>query len=257
MCLGLNVIACILIKSRDNAVKPTIKVFDKAIWTSFGCVSIIAWAMFTMFGYVTLMYNLGDFTRSLGYDSHHASTVSTMTAVGIIYGRPIVGVLGDKIGPCNITIIASWITALLAFAMWIPCRNYATVIVFSLFEGSLMGTMWVTLASLAASITGLKRMRAMLSAIWVSAGVFGFASPIIGIALKAGGKARPEQYQHPAIFVGLCYFMAGVVVLILKGWLIKRNELIGGAREGDKLLSVRVPFGQGLKEVFRFRLCKV
>ncbi|GMF02093.1 unnamed protein product [Ambrosiozyma monospora] len=56
MCLGLNVIACILIKSRDNAVKPTIKVFDKAIWTSFGCVSIIAWAMFTMFGYVTLIW---------------------------------------------------------------------------------------------------------------------------------------------------------------------------------------------------------
>ncbi|GMG35809.1 unnamed protein product [Ambrosiozyma monospora] len=257
MSLGLNVIACLLIKSRDNVVKPVIKVFDKSIWTSFGCLSIFAWTMFTMFGYVTLMYNLGDFTRSLGYDSHHASIVSTMTAVGIIYGRPIVGILGDKFGPCNITIISSWLTALLAFAMWIPCRNFATVVVFSLFEGSLMGTMWVTLAAMAASIAGLQRMMAMLSAIWVSAGVFGFASPIIGLALKEGGTPRPEQYQHPAIFVGLCYFMAGVVVVVLKGWLIKRNELIGGAREGDKLLTVRVPFGQGLKEALRFRLCRV
>ncbi|GME83504.1 unnamed protein product [Ambrosiozyma monospora] len=85
MCAVLNCVALCLIKSRNKHIKPIYKVFDTQIWTNFGCICLILWEMFTLFGYVTLMYNLGDFTRSLGYDSKHASTVSTMTSVGIIY----------------------------------------------------------------------------------------------------------------------------------------------------------------------------
>ncbi|KAG0681783.1 hypothetical protein C6P40_005399, partial [Pichia californica] len=131
ICVGLNILALCLVKSRNSSIKPVYKVYDRLVWKNFGCQCLVIWIMFTLFGYVVLMYNLGDFTRSLGYSSHQASIVSTMVAVGIIYGRPSVGRVGDIIGPINVTICASWLVALFCWAMWIPCRNYATAIVFA------------------------------------------------------------------------------------------------------------------------------
>lgn len=254
MCLGLNLIALVLVKSRNATIKPVFKVYDRLVWRNFGCLCLVSWIMFTLFGYVVLMYNLGDFTRSLGYTSQQASVVSTMVAVGIIYGRPIVGYIGDKIGPINVTIIASWLVALFTLTMWIPCRNYATAIVFAMFVGSLMGTIWLTMAGINASITGLKKFGIAMSVSWVASGIFGFVSPVLGIALKKTGPNRPEQYQPTAIFTGLCYFMAGVSLLIVRGWLIARNCKIAEKSKlsEDDILRIKVPMAEILHNMFKY-----
>lgn len=251
ICIGLNLISLCLIKSRNDKIKPVFKVYDKLVWRNFGCICLVVWIMFTLFGYVVLMYNLGDFTRSLGYSSQEASVVSTMVAVGIVYGRPIVGKIGDMIGPINVTIIASWLVSLFTFSMWIPCRNYATAIVFAMFVGSLMGTIWLTMSSINASIVGLKKFGIAMSVSWVAVAVFAFASPIIGISLKKDGPSNPEQYQPASIFVGLCYFMAGVSLIIVRGWLISRNKYIDEESEDeDDVLRIKVPINETMKNLF-------
>ncbi|GMM32538.1 hypothetical protein DAMA08_052830 [Martiniozyma asiatica (nom. inval.)] len=258
MGIGLNCIALLIIKSRNSSIKPVYKVYDKLIWTSFGCHCMFLWVMFTSFGYVVLMYNLGDFTRSLGYSSKQASIVSTMVAVGIIYGRPIIGRLGDKIGPINITMICSWIVTIFTLGMWIPCRNFATAFVFALIVGSMMGTIWLTMATVCASIVGLKKFGIGMSLCWVATGVFGFCSPIIGISLKKDGPVNPEQYQPAAIFVGLCYFMAGFCLYILRSWVACRNEQIAELGDGEEhMLSVKIDYGKVLKGILKPRMSKV
>ncbi|GMM28688.1 Mch2 protein [Martiniozyma asiatica (nom. inval.)] len=250
MSLGLNCIALLLIKSRNASIKPVFKVYDRAVWTCFGTLCLVLWIMFTLFGYVVLMYNLGDFTRSLGYSTEEASVVSTMVAVGIIYGRPSVGKVGDIIGPINVTIAASLLVALFSWAMWIPCRNYATAIVFAMFVGSLMGTIWLTMATITASIIGLRKFGIAMSVCWIATGVFGFVSPIIGLSLKKNGPASPTQYQPASIFVGLCYFMAGLCLYILRSWIIQRNQIVKEMKDDDVLtdhLDVKV----GFKNVFK------
>lgn len=254
MCTGLNLISLFLIKSRNASIKPVFTIYDKLVWRNFGCFCLMIWIMFTLFGYVVLMYNLGDFTRSLGYGSEEASVVSTMVAVGIIYGRPSVGKIGDIIGPINVTIIVSWLVALFTWAMWIPCRNYATAIVFALFVGSLMGTIWLTMASINASIVGLKKLGIAMSISWIATGIFGFASPIIGIALKKNGKTSPTQYLPASIFVGLCYFMAGVTLVIVRGWLIARNKHVVEDIEGeDDVLRIRVSFKETISNICSYQ----
>lgn len=251
MCVGLNLLSLMMVKSRNTSIKPVFKVYDRLVWRNFGCLCLVIWIMFTLFGYVVLMYNLGDFTRSLGYSSEQASVVSTMVSVGIIYGRPSVGRVGDMIGPVNVTICASWLVALFTWAMWIPCRNYATAIVFAMFVGSLMGTIWLTMASINASIVGLKKFGIAMSISWIATGAFGFASPIIGIALKKNGPQNPTQYQPAAIFVGLCYFMAGVALLVVRGWLISRNSQVNEELEDeDDLLKISVAWKDTLSNMF-------
>jgi MFS family permease len=254
MCLGLNVISLCLIKSRNNKIKPVFKVYDKKVWTNFGCICLIFWIMFTQLGYVVLLYNLGDFTRSLGYSSEQASVVGTMVSVGIIYGRPIVGKIGDVIGPVNVTIAASWLVALFSLAMWIPCRNYATAIVFAMFVGSLMGTIWLTMATMNAAIIGLKKYGIAMSISWIACGIFGFVSPIIGIALKKNGPQSPLQYQPASIFVGLSYFMAGVILVFVRGWLIARNSKVNDELETeDDVIEIKVSMKETIKNMLAYQ----
>lgn len=253
---GLNCIAFFLLKTRNDHIKPVFKVYDRLVWGSFGYFCLFFWVMFTLLGYVVLMYNLGDFTRSLGYSSTDASTVSTMVAVGIIYGRPAIGRIGDIIGPINITIIASWFVALFTWAMWIPCRNLATVIVFALMVGSLMGTIWVTMAPISAHIFGLKKLGIAMSVCWICVGIFGFVSPIIGLALKKNGPTSPTQYQPPAIFVGCCYFVAGLALYILRSWVLQRNAKLDEDSTEDDLLLIRVPLKDVAYGCINFKMGK-
>lgn len=235
ICIVLSSVASFMMKSRDTQIKPVYKVYDKLVWANFGVIMMMLWSIFTLLGYVTLMYNLADFTRSLGYSSKQASTVATMTSVGIIYGRPAVGYVADIIGPVQATILASWIVGLLSFAMWIPCRNYATALVMALFQGSLMGTIWLTSSSLMGAVVGLRKFGIGMSISMVIVGISGFASPIVGIALKADGATSPTQYRHPAIFVGCVYFAASFALCILRAWLIAREKAFQESGKENRL----------------------
>ncbi|GMM28686.1 Esbp6 protein [Martiniozyma asiatica (nom. inval.)] len=250
MSLGLNCIALLLIKSRNASIKPLYKVYDRQVWSCFGTLCLFLWMMFSLLGYAILKFTLADFTKTLGYSTHDASVVSTMVSVGFIFGRPLVGQVGDIIGPINATIGASWLVALFSWAMWIPCRNYATAIVFALFVGSLMGTFLFTMATITASVIGLRKLGSGMAVCWIATGVFGFVSPIIGLSLKKNGPASPTQYQPASIFVGLCYFMAGVCLYILRSWIIQRNQIVKEMKDDDVLtdhLDVKV----GFKNVFK------
>ncbi|KGK35279.1 hypothetical protein JL09_g5571, partial [Pichia kudriavzevii] len=72
---------------------------------------------------------------------------------------------------------------------------------------------------------------------WITSSVFGILAPVIGIALKKDGPISPTQYQPASIFVGLCYFMAGVSLVIVRCWLIARNEAGKGKHDDDLLAT--------------------
>ncbi|QPG76409.1 hypothetical protein FOA43_003798 [Brettanomyces nanus] len=251
ICIVLNLIAVMMVKARDEHIKPIFKIYDKKVFSSFGCMVMMVWEMFTLLGYVTLMYTLGDFTRSLGYGAQQGSIVSTMVSVGIIYGRPIVGQFADIFGPVQTAILASWLTSLLVFAMWLPCKNYATAIAFALLEGSIMGTIWITMPTINGEVIGLQKFGIGMSLTWIAVGSSGLVSPIISIALKSSTSEGRSQYRDPTIFVGCCYFGAGLTLCVLRGWIIVRNELTPNLNSEKETLKVRVPPKQALRGFFR------
>lgn len=257
MCFVLNICALMMIKSRNSEIKPVYKLYDKKVFHTFGSQVMMVWEVFSLFGYVVLMYNLGDFTRAMGYSSQQGSIVSTMVAVGIVYGRPIAGELADIIGPIHLSIITSWLVGIFALVWWIPCKNFATALVFALFEGSLMGTVFITMPTINGAIIGLAKFGIGMSLSWVSMGVAGFVSPIIGISLKGDGPPSRLQYTHPAIFVGCVYIAAGLSMCVLRGWVISRNELAKGVKTEDERLELRVPVKMAIRNIFNFGKYKV
>lgn len=223
ICFALNIVALFLVRTRNKNVKPVYKIYDREIYSMLGVHCLTIWVILTMFGYVTMLYNLGDFARSLGYTSKDASIVSTMVSVGSIFGRPVVGILADKIGPVQATIATSLLVVVFVFAMWLPCKNLATAIAFALIQGAIMGTLWMTIATMNRAIVGLKKLAIAVSITFCFVGVAGFAGPIIASALRGSGT---HAYRNPTIFVGCCYFGGAISLCVLRGWLVARNKQI-------------------------------
>lgn len=64
---------------------------------------------------------------------------------------------------------------------------------------------------------------------WVIVGISGIVSPIIGIKLRStppdGAQYSPTQYRNPAIYCGIMYFMSSVMMFLLRGYIIARDDL--------------------------------
>lgn len=245
--LAMNICCIMLVKMRDKDIRPVYKLYDKKVWGTFGCHMTVVWIMFTLIGYVTLVFNLGDFTRSMGYGSKEASVVSTMVSVGSIIGRPIVGVMADRMGPIQVSIAMSWITCIITLGMWIPCKTYGTAIAFALIEGAIMGSLWVCMGPINAAIIGIRKLGVGMSISQAGTGIFGFLSPIIGIALKRDSLKGRGQYRNVAIFIGCCYFGAGLAMWILRGWFIARQKKVTKGMTEEERLELRVSTGETMK----------
>lgn len=250
MCTSLSSIALALTRTRDAVVKDkdfSIKVFDKQLFSKWSTWLVYSWVSFTMLGYVILLYSLSDFTISMGYSAKQGSYVSCMVSLGNLVGRPIVGYLADRYGPISIGAIVHLIVAIFSWAMWIPCRNLATAIIFALIEGMLMGTIWPTVGSIVARVAGLKKLHVTFGALWFFVAIFAMPSPVIGLQLRSNAE-KSNAYINTAIFAGFGYFGAALSLFLLRGYIIARDDASnhGNAMDNDEL-DVPVSFPAFLK----------
>lgn len=219
-----------------------------AVWLLFGFVS------FAMLGYVVLLYSLSDFTVSLGYTSKQGSYVSCMVSVGSLLGRPIVGHIADKYGPLTVGMILHLVMAILCWAMWIPCKNLATAIAFGLLVGSIMGTIWPTIASIVTRIVGLQKLPGTFGSTWIFMAAFALVAPIIGLELRST-DTNGNDYYRTAIFVGFAYFGVSLCQWLLRGFIIARDEIaVREAYSADQNeLHLNVKLSHMSKCLFRYK----
>ncbi|CCH43687.1 putative transporter MCH2 [Wickerhamomyces ciferrii] len=256
ICAVVTGIGCALTRTRNEHVKPTFQFYDIEVITKFGFWIMSFWIATTLLGYVVILYNLADFTRSLGYSGSQGSIVSCMISVGVFFGRPTIGQLSDKFGAVSVAMWAHLLVAIFCFGMWIPLRNYASAIAFAIIVGSLMGTIWAVLGTIVSRIVGLRKLATTLGSLWVIIGIFGTVSPLIGIQLRsspgAGQEYSPIQYQHPAIWCGVCYFAAAMSLWIMRGYLIARDEIAEeqNSHMDNGELHIKVPFKKIFGKMF-------
>ncbi|ODV95052.1 hypothetical protein PACTADRAFT_50876 [Pachysolen tannophilus NRRL Y-2460] len=237
ICIVCSGVALALIRTRAKEIKAEFKFIDKLCLRNFGVLVLALWLIWTILGYVVLLYNLSDFTISLGYTSYQGSIVSTMVSVGAMVVRPIVGRLCDLFGAVTVNVIVHLLVTIFTFAMWIPARNFATALIFALIAGSLMGSIWVVMATITTRIAGLQKMGACMSTAWTIVGIAGIVSPVIGVKLRetrSSGEVDPSQYLHPSLFVGFSYFGACLSLFVLRGWLIARDEILMEIEKEDE-----------------------
>ena len=253
---GLTWIAIFLAKSKAAKHNIQFDFFNFSSCKTAGYWLVMLFVITCIFGYVIVLYTLANFTTSLGYSERQGSIVSAMVQVGSLFGRPVVGYLSDRYGAATLGSIVYYISGIFCLAMWIPARNYATVIIFALIMGSIMGSIYAIFAPLIARIFGLQKMSIIFGQIWAIVGVAGLFSPVIGVKLTKGSGAEinPSSYRDCSIFTGIMFLACATFMLIIRGYIKARDRIL--VEKGDEVTDMRdaesitVPVGDVLKLVF-------
>lgn len=254
MCFGIILIATALTRTRMTT-KMTVAFYDMDCLRSGAFYLMVLFVVTCMFGYVVALYTMANFTTSLGYSGYQGSISAAMILTGATIGRPTVGLISDRLGPITVAAIAYGLSGVFALAMWVPARNFATVVALSLLLGTIMGTVFTSILGIITHIFGLKRINVAFSMLWIALGVAGITSPVIGVSLKKGGSASdlqdPTQYVYCSVFSGVSFFVSFLALLGLRGYMITRNQ-IAGARDMDMdYLHITVPFWGSMKNCLK------
>lgn len=138
-----NLTATLLIRNRNETLRPPQRGFDTGLLRRYDVQLLLAWAFISMFGYITLLYSLPDFARTLGLSSGQAATISAILNAGTAIGRPFIGVISDRYGRIEVAGILTLICGITCFAIWMPARSYGVTIFFALISGAILGVFWV------------------------------------------------------------------------------------------------------------------
>ena len=245
---GLTWIAIIAARSKASKHHIEFNFIDITVLKTAGFYLLLFFVLTCIFGYVIVLYTLSNFTQSLGYSEHQGAIVSAMVQVGSFFGRPAVGYLSDKLGAASVATVAYYIVGIFCLAMWIPARNYATVIAFAIIEGAFMGSIYAIIAPLMAQTFGLRKMNVVFAKVWTFMGIAGIFSPVIGVKLVKGDGAGvdPTSYRNCSIFTGVMFLACATTMLIMRGYLKARDRIVSkdGKVDSDKvdITQVSVPF---------------
>jgi MFS family permease len=226
---GLISIVTIFIRSKTPRKSSSIKVSDDLIvYIQKDFYLLALFLIFCIFGYVIVLYTLAKFTTSMGYTDYQGSIVSAMVQLGSLIGRPIVGQFGDKIGPVTVSSICYLLCGILCFAMWVPARSLGVMVVFALFEGAMMGSVYGMLSPVLQRVYGQKKLLSIFSKLWMIVGVAAIFSPVIGIKLTSDSVATvdPTSFLHCSIFAGCSFVGASLFLLLLRGHINAREHKI-------------------------------
>ena len=255
---GLTWIAIFLAKSKAQTHHIQFNFFNFSSCRMAAYWLVMLFVITCILGYVIVLYTLANFTTSLGYSERQGSIVSAMVQVGSLFGRPNVGYLSDRYGAATVGFVVYYIAGIFCLAMWIPARNYATVIIFALIMGALMGSIYAIFAPLIARIFGIQKMSVVFGQIWSIMGIAGLFSPVIGVKLTkgSGAEVNPSSYRDCSIFTGIMFLACATFMLIIRGYIIARDRIL--VEKGDEVTDMKdaenitVPVG----DVFRLLFAK-
>ncbi|KAI1140109.1 major facilitator superfamily protein [Hypoxylon sp. FL0543] len=235
----INLVATLLVRSRNEVIQPDQRMFNFRLLRSYHALLLIGWSFVVMFGYVTLMFSLSDYTLALGRSDQDSGTVAAMLSLGTAIGRPAIGYLSDRYGRVEIAGLLTAGCGVLVFVLWVPATVYGVLLVFALLSGAILGVFWAVIGPLSAEIVGLKELPAFLSIVWLSVIPPSAAAEVIALELRRPGLGA-RGYLYPQIFAGLSYIIASLFLLQL--WRSRRAEKLAhlpriGVREYCRTLS--------------------
>lgn len=140
---AMNIMATSVIRSRDNIINPKQHPFDTVLLSRYDVRLVLAWAFISMFGYITILFSMSNFSSSIGLNSSQAATVTALLNMGTAIGRPFIGVISDYYGRIETAAFMTFLCAVSVFAIWTPATSYGVTIFFVVVNGAILGVFWV------------------------------------------------------------------------------------------------------------------
>ena len=202
----MNLIAALIIRNRNKAIKPPQLAFDTMLLRRYDVLLLLCWSSISMLGYITILYSLSDFARSIGLSASKAAAVSAFLNLGTAIGRPLVGVASDYFGRMETAGVLTLTCGVMCFAIWLPATSYGVTLLFVIVSGAFFGVFWMTIGPLCVEVAGLVELPSLLSLSWMSVVLPTTFAEVI--ALKLRRPHSGHDYLYPQIFAGLAYVVA-------------------------------------------------
>ena len=182
---AVNMPATLLLRSRNAIIRPTQKAFDLKLLRRFDVFLFFGWGFIMMFGYITLLYSLSDYGKSIGLSDSKAAAQTAYINLGVAIGRPLIGIASDRFGRIQVAGLMTCLCGLICFAIWIPAKTFGVLTFFSIFSGGILGIFWgvclscvppdnfsatdtvQTVGPVATEVAGLKDLPSLLSLTWL------------------------------------------------------------------------------------------
>ena len=139
----MNLTATMLIRNRNSAIRPPQSGFDTKLLRRPDVLLLLFWAFSSMLGYITLLYSLSDFGRSVGLTKSQAASITAYLNLGTAIGRPLVGISSDRFGRMEVAGLLTLFCGITCFAIWIPAASYGVIVFFAILNGGILGVFWM------------------------------------------------------------------------------------------------------------------
>lgn len=240
----VNLICANLLRDRNKAIGSRLIAFHLPLLRRPEFLLFLGWGIFSMLGYVALLFSLANFSLSVGLSSHQGSIVSALLNLGQGLGRPVVGMFSDQLGRINIATLLSFLCGMFCLVIWIFADSMGVVCFFAVLVGTVSGTFWATVSPVLAEIIGLRDLPSGLSITWLTLVAPCTTSEAIALELRRQSPGGGISYLRVQIFTGFAYIGASLCLWLVRGWkvgeLAARPESISSVSAGATASGVQV-----------------
>lgn len=157
--------------------------------------------------------------RGLGIAPTASHGLIALIGVGNVLGRPVLGAVGDRIGPLRLLWVLAVALAVLHL-LWGLATGWAMLALFALLFGAAHGGCIALYPAVAAQWFGTRRLGAILGALYVS----------VGLAAVVGASASGWVFDSTGSYAAAIAASGALALLACVG-------LVGAARQGRHFLS--------------------
>ncbi|KAG0680260.1 hypothetical protein C6P40_004665 [Pichia californica] len=201
-------------------------------------ICLILWNMIYGLTYTILLFSLSSYATTIGLSYKQGSNVTTVQSVAQTIGRPLLGLVSDKIGRVNTTVIFTLILTILVFFFWIFITTYSELLAFAFLAGLILGVNWVNFGPMTADIVGGggQDLSHAISIQMFTGGMPLLIAELVGLKLKRPEMGKPFLYCQ--ILCGVASIVSAALLMPFREWKVKR---ILNARRNQFLSRVYNP----------------
>ncbi|KAL1883844.1 hypothetical protein VTK73DRAFT_7632 [Phialemonium thermophilum] len=228
----VNGICSFTLRDRNKAVGAVHSAFHKGVFKRFEFWLFVMWGFFSILGYIIVIFSLPDYGQKVGFSASQGSIVAAMFNLSQGIGRPMIGLVSDKVGRINVAGLGTLIASLAAFFLWIFAgKFYPGLIIYSLF-GMFAGILWPTVAPVGAEVVGLQLLPAALSIYWIILVLPATFAEVIGLSLRTNGH---NGYIDVQLFTAFMFFGSFVSIWLLRSWKLHEMDMLGLTKQQREL----------------------
>ena len=120
----VNFTCSMLLKDRNKMIGGNQAAFDYKLFRRPEYILMQGWGVFSMLGYIVLIFSVPNYATSVGLTYQQGSIVSAVFNLGQVLGRPPIGYFSDRVGRMNMAALMTFLCGLFSLVIWTFAESY-------------------------------------------------------------------------------------------------------------------------------------